>query len=82
MVVVLCCLFEAIFLPKSLNDKNPFQSFYVELNFRKKKSLLNYSDNPNDDNIELHLNCLSRSIDSLSSKYENNFTWQFQFRHG
>ena len=64
------------------DDKNPSQSFYVELNFRKKKSLLNYSYNPNDDNIELHLNGLSRSIDSLSSKYENNFTWRFQFRHG
>ena len=52
-------------------DKNPFESFYVELNFRKKKSLLNFSYNPNNNNIELHLNCLSRSIDSLSSKYEN-----------
>ena len=53
------------------DDKNPFESFFVELNFRKKKSLLNCSYNPNDDNIESHLNCLSRSIDSLSSKYEN-----------
>ena len=52
-------------------DKNPFESFYVELNFRKKKCLLNCSYNPNNNNIELHLNCLSRSIDSLSSKYEN-----------
>ena len=63
------------------DDKNPFESFFVELNFRKKKSLLNCSYNPNDDNIESHLNCLSRSIDSLSSKYENNFTWRFQFVH-
>ena len=63
------------------DDKNPFESFFVGLNFRKKKSLLNCSYNPNDDNIESHLNCLSRSIDSLSSKYENNFTWRFQFMH-
>ena len=71
MVVVLCCLFEAIFLPIS-TDKNPFESFYVELNFRKKKWLLNCSYNPNNNNnIESRLNCLSRSIDSLSSKYEN-----------
>ena len=63
-------------------DKNPFESFYVELNFRKKKSLLNCSYNSNDSNIESHLNCLSRSTDSLSSKYENNFTWRFQFMHG
>ena len=50
--------------------KNPFESFYVELNFRKKKWLLNCSYNPNNNSIESHLNCLSRSIDSLSSKYE------------
>ena len=48
-----------------------FESFYVELNFRKKKWLLNCSYNPNNNNIESHLNCLSMSIDSLSSKYEN-----------
>ena len=52
-------------------DKNPFESFYVELNFRKKKWLLNCSYNPNNNNIESRLNCLSRSIDSLSSKYGN-----------
>ena len=44
-------------------DKNPFESFYVELNFRKKKWLLNCSYNPNNNNIESHLNCLSRGID-------------------
>ena len=32
---------------------------------------MNCSYNPNNNNIESHLNCLSRSIDSLSSKYEN-----------
>ena len=52
-------------------DKNPFESFYVELNFRNKKWLLNCSYNPNNNNIEPHLTCLSRSIDSHSSKYEN-----------
>ena len=64
-------------------DKSPFESFYVEINFRKKKWLLNCSYNPNNNNIESHLNCLSGSIDSLSSKYENIlFTWRFQFMHG
>ena len=51
--------------------KNPFESFYVELNFRKRKWLSNCSYNPNNSNIESHLNCLSRSIDWLSSKNEN-----------
>ena len=32
---------------------------------------MNCSYNPNNNNIESHLNCLSRSIDSLSAKYEN-----------
>ena len=31
-------------------DKSPFESFYVELNFRKKKWLLNCSYNPNNNN--------------------------------
>ena len=44
--------------------------FYVELNFRKKKWQLNCSYNPNNNNIESHLNCLSRRKDPLSSKYE------------
>ena len=71
MVVVLCCLFRAILLPVISTDKNAFESFYVELNFRNKKWLLNCSYNPNNNNIEPHLTCLSRSIDSHSSKYEN-----------
>ena len=32
---------------------------------------MNCSYNPNNNNIESHLNCLSRSIDSLLSKYKN-----------
>ena len=48
-----------------------FESFYVELNFRKKKWLLNCSYNPKYSSIELHLDSLSKSIDSLSSKYGN-----------
>ena len=52
-------------------DKNPFESFYVELNFRKKTWTLSCSYNPNKENIEPHLNGISRSINSLSLKYEN-----------
>ena len=47
----------------------PIESFYVELNFRKKKWLCSY--NPKHSNIESHLNSFSKSIDSLSSKYDN-----------
>ena len=49
-------------------DKSPFESFYIELNFRKKR-LLNCSGNSNNNNIESHLNCIFRI--SLLSKYGN-----------
>ena len=49
-------------------DDRPIGSFYVELNFRKKKWLLNCSYNPKHGSIESHLDSLSKSIDSLSSE--------------
>ena len=52
-------------------DDKPIEHFYVELNFRKKKWLLNCSYNPKHNSMETHLGCLSKSIDSLSSKYDN-----------
>ena len=52
-------------------DDSPNESFYVELNFRNKKWLLNCSYNPKHSSIESHLDSLSKSIDSLSSKYDN-----------
>ena len=48
-------------------DDRPIESFYVELNFRKKKWLLNCSYNPKYNSIESHLDSLSKTIDSLSS---------------
>ena len=50
-------------------DDRPIESVYVELNFRKKKWLLICSYNPS--SIESHLQSLSKSIDSLSSTYDN-----------
>ena len=52
-------------------DDRPIESFCVDLNFRKKKWLLNRSYNIKDSSIESHLHFLSESIDSLSSKYDN-----------
>ena len=49
-------------------DDRPFESFYVQLNFRNKKWLLNCSYNPKLNSIESHLGSLSNNIDSLSSK--------------
>ena len=47
--------------------KNPFENFYVELNFRKKKWLLNSSYNPKHNKIKSQMNCITKSIDSVSS---------------
>ena len=64
-------------------DDRPIESFYVELNFRKKKWLLNCSYNPKHSSIESHLDSLSKSIDSLSSRYDNFALLSgFNFLHG
>ena len=46
----------------------PIETYYAELNFRKKKRLLNCSYNPKHSSIESNLDSLSKNIDSLSSK--------------
>ena len=58
-------------LAKLLSDGISFRSFFVELNCRKKKKLLNCPYNHKISNIKSHLNCLSKSIDAHLSKYEN-----------
>ena len=52
-------------------DGRPIERFYAELNFRNKKWLLNCSYNPKHSSIESHLDSLSKSINSLPSKYDN-----------
>ena len=52
-------------------DDWPIESFYVELHSRNKKWLLNCSYNPKHSSMESHLDSLSKSIDSPSSKYDN-----------
>ena len=72
MMAVLCFLLEMIFQQKVVSrDYKPIESFYVELNFRKKKWLLICSYNPKHSCIESHLDSLIMSIYSLSSKYVN-----------
>ena len=66
-------LFIRIDIPAKVvsTDGRPIESFYVELNFRRKKWLLNCSYNPKHGSIESYLDPLSKSIDALSSKYDN-----------
>ena len=48
-----------------------FEAFYVELNIRKRKSLLCCSYNPNKNLINKHLDEIGKNLDLLSSKYDN-----------
>ena len=47
------------------------ESFFIEINLYKKKGLINCSYNPYRSNIEKHVDIISRSLDALSTKYEN-----------
>ena len=47
------------------------ESFFIEINLYKKKWLINCSYNPHKSNIGKHLDIISRSLDALSTKYEN-----------
>ena len=59
-------------LPLTLLKIDPnFEAFYVELNIRKRKSLLCCSYNPNKNLINKHLDEIGRNLDLLSSKYDN-----------
>ena len=46
-------------------------AFFVEINLKKKKWLLSCSYNPNRENIENHLETLSKSLALYSSSYES-----------
>ena len=51
-------------------EEKPVESFYVELNLRNSKCLVNCSYNPHKNNIGNHLDKISESLDLLSSDYE------------
>ena len=53
----------------TIEDK-PIESFYVELNLRNSKWLINCSYNSHKNNIGTHLDRTSQSLDVFSSKYE------------
>ena len=51
-------------------EEKPIEIFYVELNLRNSKWLVNCSYNPHKNSIGNHLNRISESLDLLSSDYE------------
>ena len=55
-------------------DEKPIEDFYVELNLRNDKWLLNCSYNPHKNNTGNHLKALSDFLDSHSSTYEKVLT--------
>ena len=50
---------------------NVAEAFFVEIYLRKKKWLFSCSYNPNRENIENHLETLSKNLALYSSSYEN-----------
>ena len=53
------------------HDFPPAESFFIEINLYKKKRLINCSYNPHKSNTGKHLDIVSRSLDALSTKYQN-----------
>ena len=51
-------------------EEKPIESFYVELNLRNSKWLVNCSYNPHKNSIGNHLDRISESLHFLSSEYE------------
>ena len=51
-------------------EAKPIEAFYLELNLRNDKWLLNCSYNPHENNIGNHFKELSDFLDSHSSAYE------------
>ena len=54
-------------------ENKPIESFFVELNLRNDKWLINCSYNPHKNLIDNHLDALSKYLDLYSSKYEKVF---------
>ena len=52
-------------------EPSPAERFYAEINVRKRKWLLCCSCKPNKNNVNMHLDCLSKTLALYSSKYEN-----------
>ena len=50
--------------------KKPIESFFIEMNLRHNKWLINCSYNPHKNNIATHIDRLSESFDTFSSDYE------------
>ena len=53
------------------DEKNHIESFYVEINLRNEKWLINCSYDPNKTMICNHLDALSKHLDLYSTTYEN-----------
>ena len=53
------------------NHDKEYEYFLVELNLRKQKWLIICNYNPHKTRIKGHLECISKEIDSHSSKYDN-----------
>ena len=69
MVVGYCYMSGKIFQLR--HDFPSAESFFVKIILHKKKWLINCSYNPHKNNIKHHLETISRTLDTFSTKYEN-----------
>ena len=65
---------EAIPIKLLSSEIAPMKSFYVEINLRKKKWLLNCSYNPGNTNISMHTSALRKSSNIFSTQYKHFVT--------
>ena len=59
--------------PKLIENSNSIEGIFLEINLRKKKWLLCGSYNPHKNLISQHLSVISKSLDTLLTKYDNVF---------
>ena len=62
---------------KLLTEDASLETFFIDINFRKREWLLCCSYNPNRNNSEMQLNCLSKALTPNSSEYEKFITLRY-----
>ena len=67
---IMLCVREDILLKLLRIETSPTEGFYVEINLRKEKWLLCCSYNPNRNNIQFHLENLTKNLVLNASNYE------------
>ena len=60
-------------------EEKATESFYIELNLRHSKWIINCSYNPHKNNIGTHIDRLRESLETISLIMRNNYIRRFQY---